>query len=172
VIFIFWCKYLKEMMKKFGMEESSLVGSPMVPPCKLKKYDVSAKVDQKKYVPTIGSLLYLTSSRVEIMQVVSVVSRYQSFLRQSHLLLAKIISRNLRATMSYGLWCPWCKNFTLFSYTEVDYEGKIDDRKSISGGVFSRLVEKKVNISLFLLLKWSTLQLKLVALSYYIWGKY
>jgi len=69
------------MMNKFGMEESLLVGSPMVTPHKLKKNDVSAKVDQKMYMPTIGSLLFLTSSRVDIMQVVSVVSRYQSFLR-------------------------------------------------------------------------------------------
>lgn len=160
------------MLKKFRMEESSLVGSPMVTSHKLKKDDVSAKVDKKMYMPIIGSLLYLTSSRVDIMQVSSVVSRYQSFLKQSHLLVAKRISRYLRATTSYGLWYPWCKNFTLFSYTDVDYDGKINDRKSTSGGVFSRLVEKKVNISLFLLLKWSTLQLQLVALSYYRWGQY
>jgi hypothetical protein len=75
-IFISQEKYLKEMLKKFQMEDSSYVSTPMVVGCKLNKDDISPDVDQRTYQSMIGSLLYITTSHPDIMQVVGMVGRY------------------------------------------------------------------------------------------------
>ena len=66
-IFISQEKYLKEMLKKFKMEDSSLVSTPMVVGCKLSKNDISPDVDQRTYRSMIGTLLYITTSHPDIM---------------------------------------------------------------------------------------------------------
>ena len=60
-------KYLRETMKRFQMEDSKLVGTPMVTGCKLSKDDDSPDVDQSSYRSMIGSLLYITTSHPDIM---------------------------------------------------------------------------------------------------------
>jgi hypothetical protein len=77
-IFISQEKYLKEMLKKFQMEDSSSVSTPMVVGCKLSKDDISLDFDQRTYRSMISSLLYITTSCPDIMQVVGMVGRYQS----------------------------------------------------------------------------------------------
>ena len=77
-MFISQEKYLKEILKKFNMEDSKPVGMPMETKCKLSKEDESPEVDQKSYRSMIGSLLYLTTSRPNIMQAIGMVGRYQS----------------------------------------------------------------------------------------------
>ena len=84
-IFISQEKYLKEMLKKFQMEDSSTVNTPMVVGCKLSKDDISSDVDQRSYLSMIGSLLYIIASHPDIIQVVGMVGRYQSTPKQSHL---------------------------------------------------------------------------------------
>ena len=75
-IFISQTKYIKEMLKKFGMEDCKLVITPMIIGCKLVKYDESKKVDQRLYRLIIGSLLYVTTSRLDVMQAVGQVVRF------------------------------------------------------------------------------------------------
>jgi hypothetical protein len=77
-IFISQEKYLKEMLKRFQMEYSTPVSTPMVVGCKLSKDDISLDVDQRAYRSMIGSLLYIATSRPDIMQVVGMVDCYQS----------------------------------------------------------------------------------------------
>jgi hypothetical protein len=60
------------------MEDFSTVSTPMVVGCKLSKDDISPNVDQRTYRSMIGSLLYITTSRPDIMQVVGMVVRFQS----------------------------------------------------------------------------------------------
>ena len=67
-IFISQSKYLKEMLRKFGMTDCALVGTPMTTSCKLSKDDQYPQVDTTYYRSMIGSLLYLTVSRPDIMQ--------------------------------------------------------------------------------------------------------
>jgi hypothetical protein len=105
-IFISQEKYLKEMLKKFQMEDSSPVNTPMVVGCKLSKNDVSPDVDQRTHRSMIGSLLYITTSRPDIMQDVGMVGRYQSTPKQSHLVAIKRIFKYLKGTMNYDLWYP------------------------------------------------------------------
>jgi hypothetical protein len=64
------------MLKKFQTEDSPPVSTPMVVGCKLSKDDISPDVDQMKYLSMIGSLMYITASRLDIMQVVRMVGRY------------------------------------------------------------------------------------------------
>jgi hypothetical protein len=77
-IFISQGKYLREMLKRFQMEDSKPVGTPMVTGCKLSKDDDSPDVDQSSYRSMIGILLYITTSRPDIMHVVGMVGRYQA----------------------------------------------------------------------------------------------
>jgi hypothetical protein len=129
-------KYLKEMLKKFQMEDSSPVSTPMVVGCKLSKDVISLNVDQRTYQSMIGSLLYITTSRPDIMQVVGMVGCYQSSPKQSHLVAVKRIFKYLKGTMNYGLWYPRNQNFQLTAYSDEDWENCVDERKSTSGGAF------------------------------------
>jgi hypothetical protein len=102
-IFISQEKYLKEMLKKFQMEDSSAISTPMVVGCKLSKDDISPDVDQRSYFSMIGSILYITTSRLDIMQAVGKVGRYQSTAKQSHLVAVMRIFKYLKGTMTYGV---------------------------------------------------------------------
>jgi hypothetical protein len=135
-MFISQEKYLREMLKRFQMEDSKPVGTPMVTRCKLSKDDDSPNVDQSSYRSMIGSLLYITTSHPDIMHVVGMVGRYQSAPKQSHLLVVKRIFRYLKETMNYGLWYPKNQNFQLSVYSDADWDNCMDERKSKSGGAF------------------------------------
>jgi hypothetical protein len=135
-IFISQEKYLKEILKKFQMEDSSTVSTPMVVGCKLSKDDISPDVDQRTYRSMIGSLLYITASRPDIMQAVGMVGRFQSAPKQSHLVAVKRIFKYLKGTMTYGLWYPRNQNFQLIAYSDADWANCVDERKSTSGGAF------------------------------------
>ena len=77
-IFVSQTKYVQEMIKKFQMGDSKPMTTPMVIGCKLSlEYD-SPKVDQTMYISMVGSLLYSTKTRYDIMQVVGLVGRFQS----------------------------------------------------------------------------------------------
>src|ERR1700677_2428463 len=77
-MFISQEKYLREMLKRFQMEDSKPVGTPMVNGCKLSKDDDSPDVDQSSYRSMIGSLLYITASHLDIMHAIGMVGRYQA----------------------------------------------------------------------------------------------
>jgi hypothetical protein len=77
-MFIYEGKYLREMLKRFQMENSKPVGTPMVTGCKLIKDDDSPDVDQSSYRSMIGILLYITTSHPDIMHVIGLVGRFQS----------------------------------------------------------------------------------------------
>jgi hypothetical protein len=103
-IFISQRKYLKEILKKFGMENYAPISTPMTTSCKLNKYDDAPEIDQTMYRSMIGTLLYLTTSRPDIMQVVGLVGRFHSNPKETHVLAVKRIFRYLQGTIDYGLW--------------------------------------------------------------------
>jgi hypothetical protein len=67
-------KYIREMLKRFRMEDCKPVTTPMQTSCKLSKDDDSKSTDQRKYRSMIGSLLYVTTSRPDVMQEVGQVA--------------------------------------------------------------------------------------------------
>ena len=118
------------------MEECKPISTPMATRCKLCADDESLNVVQKLYISMIGSLLYLTTSRLDIMLEVGLVARYEAIPKQSHLLAKKRIYGYLIGTTDYGIWYPKDKDFTLTTYTEADWASCANDRKSTSGGAF------------------------------------
>jgi hypothetical protein len=72
--FISQTKYIREMLKRFGMEDCKPVITPMQTSCKLSKDDGSKSIDQRQYRSMIGSLLYVTTSRPDVMQAVGQVA--------------------------------------------------------------------------------------------------
>ncbi|XP_057825359.1 secreted RxLR effector protein 161-like [Cryptomeria japonica] len=118
------------------MAECKPVSTPMETVCKLTKSDDSPAVNQSEYRLMIGSLLYLTASRPDLMFAVCLVSRFQSAPQQSHLNAVKRIFRYVQGTLDYGLWYPRTNDFTLVGFTDSDWAGCLDDRKSTSGAAF------------------------------------
>ena len=124
------------MLKKFQMEDSLHVSTPMVVGCKFIKDDPSRDVDQGTYRSMIGTLLYITTSRPNIMQVVGMVGRCKSAPKQNHLGDVKRIFKYLKGTMTYGLWYPRNQNLQLTAYSDADWDICVDERKRTSGGAF------------------------------------
>ena len=131
-IFISQTKYIKEMLKKFGMKNGKKIGTPMSP-CKLDKDENGKNVNEKLYRGMIGSLLYLTTSRPDILFSVCMCARFQSNPKESHLLAIKKIFRYLIYTYNLGLWYSKQSFIELIGYIDADYEGCRIDRKSTSG---------------------------------------
>ena len=90
-IFFNQSKYIKEMLKKFGLEESKPMKTPMSSDTKLTKEEAGESVDSTKYRGMIGSLLYLTASRPDIMFSVCLCARFQEDPKTSHLVAVKRI---------------------------------------------------------------------------------
>ena len=135
-MFISQEKYLREILKRFQMEDSKPMSTPMVTGCKLSKDDYSPDVDKSSYRSMIGSLLYITTSHPYIMHAVGMVERYQAAPKQSHLQDVKRIFVYLKETMIYGLWYPRNQNLQLTVYSDADWSNCVDKRKSTSGGAF------------------------------------
>ncbi|GJR37562.1 retrovirus-related pol polyprotein from transposon TNT 1-94 [Tanacetum coccineum] len=90
-IFFNQSKYIKEMLKKFGLEESKPIKTPMSSDTKLTKDEECESVDSTKYQGMIGSLLYLMASRPDIMFSVCLCARFQEAPKTSHLEAVKRI---------------------------------------------------------------------------------
>ena len=92
-IFISQTKYIREMLKRFRMEDCKPVITPMKTSCKLRNNDDSKSTDQRQYKTMIGSLLYVTTSIPYVMQAVGQVARFQVAPKESHVLAVKRIFR-------------------------------------------------------------------------------
>ncbi|GKA90778.1 hypothetical protein Tco_0812648 [Tanacetum coccineum] len=98
--------------------------------------DLSGKlVDQTNYRSKIGSLVYLTSSRPDIVQAVCYCACYQARPTEKHLKEVKRIFRYLRGTINMGLWYPKNYGFKLTTFLDVDHVGCLDTHKSNYGGI-------------------------------------
>jgi hypothetical protein len=124
------------MLKRFGMEDCKPVITPMQTSCKLRKDDDSKSTDQRQYRSMIGSLLYVTTSKLDVMQAVGQVARFQAAPKESHALAVKRIFRYLKGTKEFGLWYPKGKDLSLIAYTDANWAGFIYDRRSTNGAVF------------------------------------
>ena len=114
------------------MEISKPLGTSMNLTCKLDKYESGKSIDQKLYRGMIGSLLYLTASRPDIMFSIYMCARYQSNPKESHLLDVKCILRYLSGTIDIGLRYSKDSSIELIVYSDTDLAGYKLDRKSIS----------------------------------------
>ncbi|GJV80928.1 retrovirus-related pol polyprotein from transposon TNT 1-94 [Tanacetum coccineum] len=132
-IFFNQSKYIKEMLKKFGLEDSKPTKTPMSTEIKLTKDDEADSVDSSKYRGMIGSSLYLTASRSDIMFSVCLCARFQENPKTTHLEAVKRIFRYIRGTSHLGLWYPKGTGIETVVYVDSDHAGDYVDRKSTSG---------------------------------------
>ncbi|GJY54017.1 retrovirus-related pol polyprotein from transposon TNT 1-94 [Tanacetum coccineum] len=132
-IFFNQSKYIKEMLKKFGLEDSKPMKTPISTETKLTKDVEGESVDNTKYRGMIGSLLYLTASRPDIMFSVCLCARFQEDPKTSHLEAVKRIFRYVKGTTHLGLWYPKGSGIETIVYVDSDHAGDYVDRKSTSG---------------------------------------
>ena len=135
-IFLSQSKYAKNLVKKFGLESVSSARIPMSPNVKLIVDLLGKSVDPSLYRSMIGSLLYLTASRPDIIYSVRVCARYQANPKESYMIALKRIIKYVKTTAEFGVWYSKDTNDVLASYSNVDQAGNVDDRKSTSGGCF------------------------------------
>ncbi|GJW17039.1 retrovirus-related pol polyprotein from transposon TNT 1-94 [Tanacetum coccineum] len=133
-IFINQSNYVLEILKKYGMETCDPVGTPMEIKDKLYLDQNGSLVDARKYHSMIGALMYLTSSRPDIVHATCLCARYQAKRTEKHLKEFKMIFCYLRGTVNMGLWYTKDSGFELTGFLDADYTGCKDTFKSTSGG--------------------------------------
>ena len=97
-IFVSRGKYIKDMLKKFRMDDAKAISTPMGTNGNLDSDTSGNMVDQKMYRSMIGSLLYVTTSRLDVMFSVCMCARFQASPRESHL---KATKENIEILESY-----------------------------------------------------------------------
>ncbi|GKB59835.1 hypothetical protein Tco_0916021 [Tanacetum coccineum] len=131
-IFFNQSKYIKEMLKKLGLKDSKPTKTPMSTKIKLTKDDEADSADSSKYRGMIGSLLYLTASRLDIMFSVCLCAHFQENPKTTHLEAVKRIFRYIRGTIHLGLWYPKGSEIETIVYANFNHVGDYVDRKSTS----------------------------------------
>ncbi|XP_057990289.1 secreted RxLR effector protein 161-like [Hevea brasiliensis] len=118
------------------MSNCNPVTTPSEVGLKLNKNPEGKKINGTLYKQIVGSLMYLIATRPDIMHAVSLISRYMENPKELHLLAAKRIFRYLKGTVDFGLLYKKGEKSDLIGFSDSDYAGDVDDRKSISGYVF------------------------------------
>ncbi|GJZ06030.1 retrovirus-related pol polyprotein from transposon TNT 1-94 [Tanacetum coccineum] len=133
-IFINQAKYTQKILKKHGMTSCDSIGTPMA----MKHLDANLSgtlVDQTKYRSMVGALMYLTTSRPDIVHATCYCARYQAKPTEKHLTAVKRIFRYLKDSINMGLWYLKDTGFKLTAFSDSDHAGCLDSRKSTSGGL-------------------------------------
>ncbi|GJV14693.1 retrovirus-related pol polyprotein from transposon TNT 1-94 [Tanacetum coccineum] len=126
-------RFSYEMSSKFQMSMMGPVDTPMVERTKLDEDLSGIPVDQTQYRSMIGSLMYLTASRPDLVFAVCMCARYQSKPTKKHLEAVKRVFRYLQGTINMGLWYPKDTAMALTAYADADHAGCQDTRRSTSG---------------------------------------
>ncbi|GJS09349.1 putative ribonuclease H-like domain-containing protein [Tanacetum coccineum] len=133
-IFISQDKYVAEILKKFNYTDVKSASTSVDLEKPLVKDRDADDVDVHLYRSMIGSLMYLTAFRPDIMFAICACVRFQVTPKTSHLLAIKRIFRYLKGKPTLGLWYSRDSPFELVAYTDSEYAGATQDRKSITGG--------------------------------------
>ncbi|GKD55613.1 retrovirus-related pol polyprotein from transposon TNT 1-94 [Tanacetum coccineum] len=109
------------------------VDTPMVDRLKLDEDPLGTPVDQTRFRSMVGSLMYLTTSRPDLVFVVCMCARYQASPTKKYLEALKRVFRYLRGTINLGHWYPKDTAMALTAYADADHAGCQDTRRSTSG---------------------------------------
>ncbi|GJY99752.1 retrovirus-related pol polyprotein from transposon TNT 1-94 [Tanacetum coccineum] len=134
-IFLNQSKYALEIIKKYGMETSDLVDTPMVEKSKLDKDPQGKAVDPTRYRRMISSIMYLTSSRPDLVFAVCMCARHQAKPTKRYLHSVKRIFRYLRGTINMGLWYSKDSCIALTAFADADHVGCQDTKRSTTGSM-------------------------------------
>ncbi|XP_044510121.1 uncharacterized mitochondrial protein AtMg00810-like [Mangifera indica] len=136
-IFLSQKKYALDLLKKFNLDNYKSVFTPHVVNEKLVNNDEEDKVDASVYRSLAGSLLYLSSTRPDIMFIASILSRFMFSPNISYFCTAKRVLRYIKGNANCGLWYSKNQSGSLVAYSDNDWAGSVEDSKSTSGYCFS-----------------------------------
>ncbi|KAF5471442.1 hypothetical protein F2P56_008232 [Juglans regia] len=126
-------KYISDLLKKTGMSEANSVSSPMSASIKLSKFDSPSFDDITLFRSVVGSLQYLSLTRLDISFSVNKACQFMHAPKLSHWTAVKRILRYLKSTINHGLFLSKKSSFVLHAYSDADWAGCPDDRKSTGG---------------------------------------
>ena len=127
-------KYVEDLLEKYGFSDAKDAPSPMDERNKLVEDIEGISVNHTDYRSKVGSLMYLTASRPDILYAVCQCARFQSNPKESHLTAVKRIFRYLKGAPKLGLWYPKKGDLELYAFADSSYGGDELDRRSTSGG--------------------------------------
>jgi hypothetical protein len=130
--FVQLAKYTKDIVRKFKMEDSKAMMTPMSMTTTLDADEEGEHVNQKEYQSMIGSLLYLTATRPDIQFSVCLCAQFQASPRILHRQAVKRVFRYLRHTPDFGLWYSASSSLALHGFSDADFARYWLDRKSTS----------------------------------------
>lgn len=136
-IFISQKKYASDILKRFKMQQCKPVDTPVALNTKLSKEDGDQPINEKEYRSLVGSLLYLTATRPDLMFAASLLSRFMSKPSQTHFGVAKRVLRYIKGTINHGIYFAGGVGSNLIGYSDSDWAGSVDDMKSTSGYLFT-----------------------------------
>ncbi|KAM1196494.1 hypothetical protein ACFX2J_022854 [Malus domestica] len=136
-IFIHQKKYAMKLLEKFGLKGCKSVGTPLVANERLCKNDGSEVADESEYRKLVGSLMYLTITRLDIMFGANLLARFMHGPTKKHIGTTKRVLRYIEGTMDFGIEYVTGKSAFLIGYCDSDWAGSVDDIRSISGYAFS-----------------------------------
>ncbi|CAL8138644.1 unnamed protein product [Prunus armeniaca] len=136
-IFLHQKKYASTLLNKFGLTECKSVTTPLVATEKLAKDDGSGAANEEQYRSIVGSLLYLTATRPDIMYASSLLAQFMHCPTNRHYGTAKKVLRYIKGTLDYGLEYVKGKRSILIGYCDSDWGGSVGDSKSTSGYAFT-----------------------------------
>jgi hypothetical protein len=131
--FVYQAKYTKDILKKFKMDDSKTLSTPMSTTTALDTDEDGEPVDQKEYRSMIASLLYLMVMKPNIQFSVFLCARFQASPRTSHRQAVKRIFEYLRYTPELGLWYSTSSSLSFLGFLDGDFAGCRFDKKSTSG---------------------------------------
>ncbi|GJU87357.1 hypothetical protein Tco_1294903, partial [Tanacetum coccineum] len=111
------------------MDSCDLVDTQLVDRLKLDEDPLGIPVDQTRFRSMVGSLMYLTASRPDLVFVVCMCARYQASPTKKHLEALKRVFRYLRGTINWGLWYPKDTAMALTAYADADHAGCQDTQR-------------------------------------------
>jgi hypothetical protein len=130
--------YAAKILEVTGMSKCNPTKTPLEVGMKLSKKDAGEPVDATKYRSIIGSLRYLVNTRPDLAHSVGLVSKYMEAPGIQHWKAVKHILRYIKGTLGHG--CHYKRNQShvteLIGYSDSDFAGDVDDRKSTTGMVF------------------------------------
>ncbi|KAI5328948.1 hypothetical protein L3X38_028345 [Prunus dulcis] len=136
-IFLHQKKYAKTLLDKFGLKDCKSVATPLAVNEKLSKVDGSELANETLYRQMVGSLLYLTATRPDIMFAASLSARFMHNPTKKHMGTAKRVLRYVQGTINYGTAYDKGKGAMLIGYCDSDWSGSEDDMRSTSGYAFN-----------------------------------
>ena len=118
------------------MQNYNSVCNLIVPGQQIGRDEAGVKVNSTLYKQMVGSLMYLTATRPDLMFVVSLISRFMANPTELHFATAKRIMRYLKGTLEFGIWYQREGKSELLGYINNNYAGDVDDSRSTSDYVF------------------------------------